>query len=67
MTPTPIPCPDFGTALDTLLAARSRGLSASYHPDGGDTALFSKPVTHTVFVTGYETTVKEFVNDHIPE
>jgi hypothetical protein len=63
MTPTPIPCPNFGNALDTLLAARASGLAASYHPSGGDTALFMKPVTHTVFVAGDETTVERFVNE----
>jgi len=67
MNLTPIPCPTFGTALDTLRSARSLGLQASYHPAGGDTALFQKPVTHTVWVTGDETTIStlEKSNDKI--
>jgi len=64
MTPTPIPCPNFSTALDTLLEARSLGLGASYHPAGGDTALFQQPVTHTVWVTGDETTISTLENRH---
>jgi hypothetical protein len=61
---TPIPCTTFGNALDTLLEARSLGLQASYHPGGGDTALFQKPVTHTVWVTGDETTINTLENKH---
>jgi len=64
MNLTPIPCPTFGTALDTLRSARSLGLQASYHPAGGDTALLQKPVTHTVWVTGDETQIKTLENRH---
>jgi hypothetical protein len=39
-----------GEALRAVQEARAKGLKASYHPKGGDTAKRYVPISHTVYV-----------------
>lgn len=55
-----IPCPNVGTALDTLRLARECCCRASYHPAGGDTCKQYTPITHTVWVMGSQEQVQKF-------
>lgn len=41
-----------GQAVELIGKAHDRGLHASYHPNGGDTIVAERPVTHIVYVMG---------------
>jgi hypothetical protein len=60
INPTPIPCDTAGRAVEVLELAREHCLSASYHPNGGETARRNHPVTHTVWVTGARINFRAF-------
>lgn len=64
---TPIPVKDVSHALRVVQMAREGGLSASYHPSGGDTIKRYIPVTHTVWVIGTPAQIREFRNLVIKE
>jgi hypothetical protein len=61
-----VQCKNVGTALDLLRQARARGLRASYHPHGGDTAACHVPVSHVVWVEGKPKAVRKFCAEHTP-
>lgn len=59
--PTPIEVKTVGAALQVMSEARAHCLSASYHPQGGETPRRYIPIRHIVWLCGSIKNYRKFV------